>query len=129
MRCGSSQHENGSTFCYVDECGFGMYTASTLGIIHSQTMIGGVKQSDFDDFITTLFGINFGPALEGSGNIVKGYIILDNAPCHRGVENRLSSNISTNTELVRLPPYSCELNPIGMCFNSLKACPRPENNI
>ena len=85
-------------------------------------MIGGAKQSDFDDFIMTLFDINFGPALEGSGNIVKRYIILDIAPCHRGVENRLSSNIPTNTELVRLPPYSCELNPIEMCFNSLKAC-------
>ena len=34
----------------------------TLGLIHSQTMIGGAKQRDFDDFITTLFDINFGPA-------------------------------------------------------------------
>ena len=96
-----SQHENGATFCYVDECGFGKYTARTrgrsvirlparrvtdsqrtphitmlcaisptLGLIHSQTMIGGAKQRDFDDFITTLFDINFGPASEGSGNIV-----------------------------------------------------------
>ena len=47
-------------------------------------MIGGAKQSDFDDFIRALFDINFGPALEGSGNIIKRYII-DNAPCHGGL--------------------------------------------
>ena len=41
----------------------------TLGLIHSQAMIGGAKQRDFDDLIMTLFDINFSPALEGSGNI------------------------------------------------------------
>ena len=49
------------------------------------------------------------------------FIILDNAPCHRGVESRLLGSIPTNTELIHLPPYSCQLNPIEMCFNSLKA--------
>ena len=37
-------------------------------------MMGGAKQSDFDDFITALFSINFGPALEHPENIVKGFI-------------------------------------------------------
>ena len=89
----------------------------TLGLIHSKTMIGGAKQSDSDDFITALFIINFRPVLEHTENIVKRFIILDNAPCHRVVE----SSVPTNTELIRLPPYSYELNPIEMCFNNLKA--------
>ena len=44
-----------------------------------------------------------------------------NAPCPRGVENRLAESIPINTELIRLPPYSCELNPIEFCFNTVKA--------
>ena len=140
-----SQQEHGAKYFYVDECGCGMYTARTrgrsviglpargvtdsqrtphitmlcaitptMGLIHSKTMIGGAKQSDFDDFITALFSIYFGPTLEHTGNIVKRFIILDNAPF-------LLGSIPTNTELIRLPPYSYELNPIEMCFNSLKA--------
>ena len=49
-----------------------------MGLVHSKTMIGGAKHGDFDDFITTLFSIN-GPALEHTGNIMKRFIILDNA--------------------------------------------------
>ena len=38
-------------------------------------------------------------------------VVFDNAQCHRGVD----------CKLVRLPPYSCTLNPIENCFQSLKA--------
>ena len=108
------QHESGARFCYVDECGHGLYTARTrgrsvigqparriadnqrtphitllcaitpsLGLIHSKMIIGGAKQGDFDGFISELFQLNFGPALEISEGVTKQYIILDNAPCHR----------------------------------------------
>ena len=84
----------------------------SLGLIHSKMIIGGAKQGDFDGFISELFQLNFGSALVTSEGVTKQYIILDNAPCHRGVEDRLAESIPTNTELIRLPPYSCELNPI-----------------
>ena len=38
-----------------------------------------------------------------------------------GVERRLNETIPANFELVRLPPYSCELNPIEFTLNSAKA--------
>ena len=88
----------------------------SLGLIHSKIIIGGAKQGDFDGFISELFQLNFGAALDISEGVTKQYIILDNAPCDRGVES-----IPTNTELIRLPPYSCELNPIEFSFNTVKA--------
>ena len=147
-----SQHEAGATFCYVDECGFGLYTARTrgravkglpakkissnqrtpritllcaitpnAGVIHHVVIVGGAKQCDFDQFISELFTHNFGQPLVHHAGFDKKYIILDNAPCHRGVETRLGQYIPSNCELVRLSPYSCELNPIEFTFNSLKA--------
>ena len=144
-----SQHELGARFCYVDECGFGLYTSRTrgravrakkitgnqrtphitmlcaispnVGLIHHSIIVGGAKQSNFDQFIQELFDCDFGQPLVERPGFDKSYIILDNAPCHRGVENRLGDIIPANFELVRLPPYSCELNPIEFTFNSVKA--------
>ena len=93
-------------------CSLRQYNANPHGLIHSKMIIDGAKQGDFDGFISELFQLNFSPALEISEGVTKQYIILDNAPCHRGVENRLAECISINTELIRLPPYSCELNPV-----------------
>ena len=147
-----SQHEMGARFCYVDECGFGLYTSRTrgravrglpakkitgnqrtphikmlcaispnVGLIHHTIIVGGARQSHFDQFIEELFGCDFGQPLVEIQGFDNTYIILDNAPCHRGVESRLSETIPTNFELVLLPPYSCELNPIEFTFNSAKA--------
>ena len=147
-----SQHEAGATFCYVDECGFGLYTARTrgravkgfpakkissnqrtpritllcaitpnAGVNYHFVIVGGAKQCDFDQFISELFTHDFGQPLVHHAGFDKKYIILDNAPCHRGVETRLGQYIPSNCELVRLPPYSCELNPIEFTFKSLKA--------
>ena len=90
-------------------------------IILCTIIVGGARQSHFDQFIEELFGCDFGQPLVESQGFDNTYIILDNAPCHRGVESRLSETIPTNFELVRLPPYSCELNPIEFTFNSAKA--------
>ena len=84
-------------------------------------MIDGVKQGDFVESISEIFQINFGEALVNSAVVPKQFIILDNSPCHRLVENRLAESIPVNTELIRLEPYSCKLNPIVFCFNSIKA--------
>ena len=137
------QHEIGARFCYVDECGFGLYTARNrgrsmqglparrvadnqrtphvtlicaicpgVGLVHSKILLGGAKQTHFDQFISELFHLSFGLALEPSSSVDTAFIVLDNAPCHRGIENRLEASIPSHIELKRLPPYSCELNPL-----------------
>ncbi|XP_062521969.1 uncharacterized protein LOC134196766 [Corticium candelabrum] len=145
------EHEQGARFCYVDECGYGMYTARTrgrsvrglsakrvadnqrmpnitlmcaicpgLGVIHSTTIVGGARQDQFDQFVRSLFECDFGePMAPGHGR--NRYIVFDNAPCHRGVEARVSEDMPEDCKLVRLPPYSCTLNSIENCFQSLKA--------
>lgn len=147
-----TQYELGAQFCYIDECGFGLYTARShgrsvrglparrivpnqrtphitmlcaispnAGLIHKMMITGGAKQENFDQFINELFHLEFGQAVNPIEGVNKCYLIFDNAPCHRGIEARLAENIPENFELIRLPPYSCELNPIEFSFNSLKA--------
>ena len=76
---------------------------------------------NLDQFTQELFDCDFGQPLVQCQEFCKTYIVLDNAPCHRGVDVRLNDIIPMNFELIRLPPYSCELNPIEFTFNSLKA--------
>ena len=89
------------------------------GLIHKMMITGGAKQENFDQFINELFHLEFGQAVNPIEGVNKFYLIFDNAPCHRGIEARLAENIPENFELIRLPPYSCELNPIEFSFNSL----------
>ena len=145
------QHGTGARFCYVDECVFSLYIARNRGqslrglparrvadnqrtphvtllcaicpndgLVHSKVIFGGAKQADVDGFISGLFTLSFGLALEASSNNTV-FIVLDNAPCHRGIENRLQDLIPPHIQFKRLPPYSCELNPIELCFQSVKA--------
>ena len=81
-------------------------------MIHHKIMSGGAKQEDFDLFISELFVLDFGQAIEPRDGVEKRFIIMDNAPCHLGVETRLAESIPSNLSLIRLPPYSCELNPL-----------------
>ena len=62
-------------------------------IILCTIIVGGARQSHFDQFIEELFGCDFGQPLVESQGFDNTYIILDNAPCHRGVESRLSETI------------------------------------
>ena len=55
----------------------------SLGLIHSKMIIGGAKKGDFDGFISELFQVNFGTALEISEGVTEQKIILDNVQCHR----------------------------------------------
>ena len=95
--------------------------STNMGLIHHTIIVGGARQSHFDQFIQELFDCDFGQSLVQCQEFCKTCIVLDNAPCHRGVEVRLNDIIPMNFELVRLPPYSCKLNPIEFTFNSLKA--------
>ena len=71
--------------------------------------MGGAKQEQFDDFIGALVNRNFGQPMVPHHDTNKCYIIFYNAPCHRGVEERLADSVPEDLELVCLPPYSCPL--------------------
>ena len=91
----------------------------SVGLVHSKVILGGAKQADFVDFISALFRLSLGLALETS-SIDTLFIVLDNAPYHRGIEHLLQ-DLNTPTHPVETPPYSCELNPIELCFQSAKS--------
>ena len=88
------------------------------GLIHHTIIIGGARQSHFDQLIQELFDCDFGHPLVQCQEFCETYIVLENALCHRGVEVRLNDIIPMNFELVRLPPYSCELNPIELTIKA-----------
>lgn len=86
------------------------------------TIVGGTKQEQFNQFIQELAGCDLGPVLASChGGVQQQYIIFDNAPCHKGVETRVGDCLPLHVHLVCLPPYSCTLNPIEYCFQTLKA--------
>ena len=111
-------------FCYVDECGFGLYTSRTTGkavedfqqrkqqgtnahrilqcfvqLIHQTIIVGRAKQCHFDQFIQEWFYSDFRqPFVERQG-FDKTHVLLDKTPCYtRGVENRLSVRPSTPSD-------------------------------
>ena len=50
-------------------------------------------------------------------------VIMDNAPWHKGVDIRQMIE-ATGAELIMLPPYSPDLNPIEHAWANLKAAVR-----
>ena len=89
-------------------------------MIHHKIIPGGAKQEDFDIYISELFVLDFGQALEPRDGVEKRFVIMDNALCHRGVETRLAESLPSNLSLIRLSLYSCELNPIEFCLTALR---------
>ena len=88
--------------------------------MHYATIVGGVKQEQFDDFIQALVNRDFGQPMVPYHDRNKCCIIFDNAPCHRGVEERLADSVPEDLQLVRLPSYSCPLNPIDIASRALR---------
>ena len=63
----------------------------SIGMIHHKIIPGGAKQEHFDQFIMELFDLDFGQPIEPRDGVDKRFVIMDNAPCHRGVETRFNS--------------------------------------
>lgn len=81
------------------------------GVLYYQVVQGGVNSEKFTDFMQSLC------AIIGEDEDIK--IVMDNAPCHRNVEQLVV--MSENQEVVKLPPWSPFLNPIENCFSVMKA--------
>ena len=129
---------------YVDETGYNLYTMRTRGraavgerairtvcgskgantsviaaisdqhadgVLYYEIVQGGVNREKFIDFMQSLC------AIIGEDDDVK--IVMDNAPCHRNIEELVS--MTANQEVVKLPPWSPFLNSIENCFSVMKA--------
>ena len=81
------------------------------GVVYHEVVQGGVNRETFADFMQSLCAI-IGPQED-----VK--IVMDNAPCHRNIEQLVS--MTDNQEIKKLPPWSPFLNPIENCFSVMKA--------
>lgn len=85
-------------------------------IIHSRLIEEGMKTKDFYDFLN-----DFNPPNNGKKN----YLIMDNLPVHRAKKSCRDLGLLTIEELLRsknfeiifLPSYTPELNPVEKMFN------------
>ena len=123
------EHEQGARFCYVDECGYGMYTARTRGKSVRRLPAKRVADNQRTPNITLMCAICPGLGVTHSTTIVGGarqdqfdqfvrslfecdfgkpmvpghgrnrYIVFDNAPCHRGVKARVSEDMPEDCNL------------------------------
>lgn len=81
------------------------------GITAPHSFAGAMNKSRFDDYVRNLLCPTLTP-----GDIV----VWDNLPAHKSVEAKRLIEESGAT-LLRLPPYSPDLNPIEMSFSKLKS--------
>lgn len=88
----------------------------TLGVVSSRVMSGGAKKPDVTAFITRML------TEANHRGLFNANVVIDNAPAHAGLEASLAlDNTLPAHNLVRLPPYSCEFNPIECMFNVCKS--------
>jgi transposase len=85
-------------------------------LIHSKLIEGGMKTEDFHQFLT-----EFTPPNDGKKN----YLLMDNLPVHKAKQSCLKLGLTTieelltskNIEIIFLPPYTPEINPVEKIFN------------
>lgn len=85
------------------------------GVVHHHSMLGGVRLTNFSQFLEDLAGKLRQP------NIPEGLPFLiwfDNAPCHNG---GVVKCIEMGLQARKLSPYSPELNVVEFLFNAYKA--------
>ena len=112
IRVHSTKAPNVNILCAV--------SSYTRGCINFKCVRGSVTSTVFTEFMnatsqTALELIN----RERDPPLVS--IVIDNAPCHRGIEDRLHNEYGGRIQILRLAPYSPQLNPIEGCFSALKA--------
>ena len=86
--------------------------SSTYGLVYFQVYEGGMNSERFGNFLQIACG-----NIIASGDNNDGFVIFDNAPCHRNIESRELPGIYP---VKRLPKYSPFLNPIENAFSAWK---------
>ena len=88
------------------------------GVIHYELIEGGMKTKNFHNFLTNLKL----PTSE------KYHLIMDNLPVHKSKQSCIKLKLtpikelleSKNIEVIFLPPYTPEMNPVECCFNLIR---------
>ena len=90
------------------------------GCVNFKTIRGSVTSQVFAKFVNDTIQeiVNL---INGEENPPKITLVIDNAPAHSGVENLIEPVFATQAEILRLGPYSPQLNPIEGCFSSFKS--------
>ena len=88
---------------------------SNLGLLHSQVKRGSFKKVDAIEWITACLGKAM---IKHGGPVV---LVLDNAPCHSGVESEVLQNEFASCTILRLSPYSPMFNPIENIWALVKS--------
>lgn len=80
------------------------------GIVAPMTINGAVDGAVFKEYIKQILA----PALEAGD-----YVVMDNLPAHKvkGIKELIEA---TGAQLIYLPPYSPDLNPIEKCWSKIK---------
>jgi len=88
---------------------------SNMGLIHYEVKRGSFKKPDAKEFVRN--------CLTNASNVYQTPVVLiiDNAPCHAGVEEVFQEENFSNNYLLRLSPYSPMLNAIEHAWSTLKA--------
>lgn len=99
-----------------------------VGVVSYQVMSGGAKKADVTAFITRML------TTANEKGLYNMNVVIDNAPAHANIEQLLNA-AAVNEDaplphhsLIRLPPYSCELNPIENMFNVCKSAAKQALN-
>ena len=88
---------------------------SSIGLIHHEVRRGSLKKEDATEcFRECLRRVN-----EIYNSIV--VLVLDNAPCHAGIDEVIQEEEFRMHFILRLAPYSPMLNPIERAWSCLKA--------
>jgi transposase len=88
------------------------------GVLHYELIQGGMKSKDFHNFLTNLKL----PTEE------KYYLIMDNLRTHKAKQSCIKLGltpikellVSKNVQILFLPPYTPEMNPVELCFNFIR---------
>lgn len=87
---------------------------SQLGLVHHEVRRGSFKKEDAAVWATTCLRV----AMARHGGPVA--MIIDNAPCHSILESVLKDELA-GCRILRLSPYSPQLNPIEQVWSVLKS--------
>ena len=84
---------------------------TTRGLVAPWVLDGAINRDAFETYVTQVLGLELRP-----GDIV----VMDNLSSHKGPKVREMIE-AAGAQLLYLPPYSPDLNPIEMAFAKLKA--------
>ena len=88
---------------------------SNLGMIHQEIRRGSFKKEDAASWVKTCLRVAM---VKHGSNVL---LIVDNAPCHTNLEEAVLVDELQECKILRLSPYSPQLNPIEYIWSILKS--------